>query len=73
IGGAGGIVKIGSGTATLTGANSFTGGATVDAGTLAIGAGGSLAAGGTVNLANTGTRFDLSGANTPQTVGGLAG
>ncbi|WP_186238331.1 autotransporter domain-containing protein, partial [Burkholderia gladioli] len=73
IAGTGGITKEGTGTATLTGANSFTGGATVNAGTLAIGAGGSLAAGGTVNLANTGTRFDLSGANTPQTVGGLAG
>ncbi|WP_186142521.1 autotransporter-associated beta strand repeat-containing protein, partial [Burkholderia gladioli] len=40
IAGTGGIIKSGTGTATLTGANTFTGGATVNAGTLALGAGG---------------------------------
>ncbi|WP_341773063.1 hypothetical protein, partial [Burkholderia gladioli] len=38
----------------MTGVNTFTGGATVNAGTLALGAGGSLAAGTGVNLANAG-------------------
>ncbi|WP_279607288.1 autotransporter-associated beta strand repeat-containing protein, partial [Burkholderia anthina] len=40
------IIKEGSGTETLTGTSTFTGGTTINAGTLAIGAGGSLAAGG---------------------------
>ncbi|WP_080571242.1 autotransporter-associated beta strand repeat-containing protein [Comamonas testosteroni] len=73
IGGTGGIVKQGSGTETLTGANTYTGGTTINAGTIAIGAGGSLSNQGTVNLANAGTSLDLSGATTPQAIGGLAG
>ncbi|WP_144637440.1 autotransporter-associated beta strand repeat-containing protein [Bordetella genomosp. 13] len=73
IGGTGGIVKQGSGTQTLTGANTYTGGTTINAGTLAIGTGGSLGAQGTVTLANAGTAFDISGATTSQTIGGLAG
>ncbi len=73
IAGTAGITKQGTGTTTLTGANTFTGGATIDAGTLAIGAGGSLAAGSALNLANAGTAFDISGAGAPQTLGALSG
>ncbi|MDR5781954.1 autotransporter-associated beta strand repeat-containing protein [Caballeronia sp. LZ065] len=73
IDGAGGIVKNGAGTETLTGANTFTGGTTVNAGTIAVGAGGSLAPTGAVNLANAGTAFDVSGAGAPLTIGALSG
>jgi len=73
IGGTGGIVKQGSGTETLTGANTYTGSTTINEGTLAISESGSLSGTGTVNLANAGTTLDLSDANAPQTIGGLAG
>ncbi|NKI72843.1 hypothetical protein GN109_25850, partial [Collimonas pratensis] len=72
IGGTGGLVKQGAGTETLTGANTFTGGATINAGKLAIGAGGSLAATGAVNLAGAGAGFDIS-AGGNQTIGALSG
>ncbi|WP_197685167.1 autotransporter outer membrane beta-barrel domain-containing protein [Herminiimonas arsenitoxidans] len=69
--GLGGILKSGAGTLTLTGANSYTGGTTINAGTLAIGAGGNLASTGGVNLTGTGT-LDIS-ASGNQTIGRLAG
>ncbi|PCE32533.1 autotransporter domain-containing protein [Burkholderia ubonensis] len=72
ISGGGGLVKNGDTTTTLTGANNYTGGTTINAGTLAIGLGGSLAATGTVNLANAGAAFDISEGGA-QTIGGLAG
>ena len=71
IGGTGGIVKQGTGTLTLSGTNTYTGGTTINAGTLALGAGGSLAANGTITLAAGGT-FDISAAGA-QTLGSLAG
>ena len=71
IGGTGGLVKQGSGTLTLSGTNAYTGGTTINAGTLALGAGGSLAAGGLVTLAAGGT-FDLSAAGA-QSLGAIAG
>ncbi|WP_066473305.1 autotransporter-associated beta strand repeat-containing protein [Bosea sp. WAO] len=73
IGGTGGITKQGAGTQTLTGANAYTGGTTINAGTLALGAGGSLASGGAVNLAGVGTSFDISAAGANPTIGALAG
>ena len=73
IGGAGGIVKQDVGVATLTGANTYTGGTAIDAGTLAIGAGGSLAATGAVTLSNAGSVFDISNATANQTIGALSG
>lgn len=55
----GGLIKNGAATVTLTGANTYTGGTTINSGTLAIGAGGSLASTGAVNLAGAGT-LDIS-------------
>ncbi|WP_179401082.1 beta strand repeat-containing protein [Burkholderia guangdongensis] len=72
VSGTGGLVKQGSGTQTLTGANTYTGGTTINAGTLALGAGGSLASTGSVDLANAGTAFDISAAGN-QTIGALSG
>jgi autotransporter-associated beta strand protein len=40
--GAGGLIKDGAARLTLSGANTFNGGTTINAGTLALGAGGSL-------------------------------
>jgi autotransporter-associated beta strand protein len=68
-GGAGSIVKAGSGIWTLTGANTYGGGTTVTAGTLQLGTGGSLASTGALTV-NGGT-FDLNG--NVQTVGALSG
>ncbi|KXO75778.1 hypothetical protein AYJ56_09905 [Brucella anthropi] len=73
IGGTGAIAKSGSGTQTLTGTNTFTGGTTINAGTLALGAGGALAAVGSVNLGAAGAGFDISGAGSNQTIGALSG
>jgi autotransporter-associated beta strand protein len=72
ISGTGGVMKQGSGTLTLTGANSYTGATTINAGTLALGAGGSIAAGSAVSLAAPGTVFDISTGGS-QTVGDLSG
>ena len=63
----------GTGTETLTGANSYTGATTINSGTLAIGAGGSLSGTTPVSLTGAGATFDLSGATTPQTTGTLSG
>ncbi|OJA80062.1 autotransporter outer membrane beta-barrel domain-containing protein, partial [Burkholderia ubonensis] len=70
--GGGALVKNGAATVTLTGTNSYTGDTTINAGTLAIGAGGSLSAAGTVNLANAGAVFDIA-AGGAQTIGALTG
>lgn len=72
IGGTGGLIKEGTGTSILTGTNTFTGGTLINAGTLAIGAGGSLASTGAVTLAAPGTGFDIS-AGGNQAIGKLNG
>ncbi len=74
--GAGGsLVKDGAGTLTLSGINSYTGSTTIDAGTLALGAGGSLAASSGVSVAASGATFDISngGAQTIQDLTGVSG
>ncbi|HKR76871.1 MAG TPA: autotransporter-associated beta strand repeat-containing protein, partial [Rhodanobacter sp.] len=73
IGGTGGLVKQGSGVFTMSGTNTYTGGTAINAGTLAIGAGGSLAATGAVTLSSAGTSFDISTAGANQTIGALSG
>ena len=69
ISGSGAFKQLGTGTTMLTAAESYTGGTTVDAGTLQLGAGGSLANGS--NLTINGGTFDLNGHN--QTIGDLSG
>jgi autotransporter-associated beta strand protein len=73
-GGTGGsLVKVGTGTLTLSGLNTYTGLTTVSAGTLALLGGGSIAASSDVNLnANTGT-FDISATASGATVKTLTG
>jgi outer membrane autotransporter protein len=69
ISGNGVLQQLGPGTTILTGANTYTGGTIVSAGTLQLGTGGSLAPTGALTL-NGGT-FGLNGNN--QTVGALSG
>jgi fibronectin-binding autotransporter adhesin len=71
--GSGGLSFTGAGTTILTGANTYTGGTTINGSTLAIGAGGSLAATGPVTLVGLGATFDISGAGSSQTIGALSG
>ncbi len=54
-GGGGGLEKLGAGVLTLTGANTYTGTTTVSAGTLAIGAGGTVGSIGTGPIVNNAT------------------
>jgi fibronectin-binding autotransporter adhesin len=72
-GGTGGsLTKQGSGTLTLTGANTFTGTTTINAGTVALKNSGSLAS--PVNLAQSGATLDISGTTTgTETIGSLQG
>ncbi len=58
-----GLTKQGTGTLTLTGTNFYSGPTVIDAGTLAIGPGGSIAQSSGVNLAAPSTTFDVSGAS----------
>jgi autotransporter-associated beta strand protein len=64
------LEKIGAGTLVLTGANTYSGGTIVSAGTLQLGPGGSLAPTGALTV-NAGGTFDLN--NFSQTVGDLFG
>jgi autotransporter-associated beta strand protein len=63
------LTKTGAGELILSGSNTYSGGTTVSAGTLALSAGGSVGSAGVLTVQGTGT-FDLVGNN--QTVGGLS-
>ncbi|HEX3882272.1 MAG TPA: autotransporter-associated beta strand repeat-containing protein, partial [Stellaceae bacterium] len=69
--GTGSLFELPSNTLTLTGANTYTGGTMITSGTLAIGAGGSLAATGAVGFLDSGI-FDISNGGN-QTIGDLSG
>ena len=71
ISGAGSVSQNGTGTLTLTGANTFTDRVSINSGTLAIGAGGSLSSSVQVGL-DTGTVFDISAAG-DQEIGNVVG
>jgi autotransporter-associated beta strand protein len=68
--GGGSLIKSGTSSVTLTGANSYTGGTTVLGGTLTIGTGGSLSSSGVLKMGGSGT-FTYSAAGVGQTVNGL--
>lgn len=74
ISGMGGLTKSGTGAVTLAGPNSFEGGLTVDAGTLALGPAGSLLADSVITV-NAGGTFDLSASSSHslQTLNGNGG
>ncbi|MDB6024780.1 MAG: phosphohydrolase [Verrucomicrobiales bacterium] len=59
VSGTGNLVKQGSGTVTLSGANSFSGTTTISAGTLALGAGGSIASSPSITIVS-GATFNVS-------------
>ncbi|MGO4391388.1 autotransporter-associated beta strand repeat-containing protein [Variovorax sp. M-6] len=71
--GTGGLEKLGAGTLTLTGANTYSGGTRVNAGTLALGPGGSLPSTGELKLVGAGARFDFSASGADQTLAVLSG
>ena len=70
ISGTGGLVKQGAATLTLSGANTYTGATTINAGTVALGAANRIADTSAVTVAS-GATFNL--ANFAETVGSLAG
>jgi fibronectin-binding autotransporter adhesin len=70
ISGSGAFQQNGTGTTVFTAANTYTGGTIINAGTLRLGPGGSLAPTGALTV-NTGGTFDLNSFN--QTIGSLAG
>ena len=73
ISGTGNISKTWSGTLTLNGTSTYSGMTYVIAGTLAVGPNGALSPSSIVQFNNSGTRLDISGSTSGQTVRGLFG
>ena len=71
--GSGGFTKTGPGTQSLHGVNEYTGLTRIEGGSLALVGAGDIASSSGIDLATTGTRFDLSGATGNRTIGGLDG
>jgi outer membrane autotransporter protein len=68
----GSLTKVGGGTLTLSGVNTYTGATTVSNGTLALAGSGSIAASSSVTVA-AGATFDISGTTAGTTVQDLGG
>ncbi|WP_267929914.1 autotransporter-associated beta strand repeat-containing protein [Paraburkholderia sp. ZP32-5] len=71
--GTGSLIKNGTATLTLKGANAYSGATTIEAGTLALADNGSLAATSAVDFVNTGATFDISHSSAGQTIGSVTG
>jgi len=71
----GSLAKDGAGTLTLSGIDSYTGPTVINAGTLALNVGGSLAASSGINVAASGATFDISngGSQTIRDLSGVSG
>jgi fibronectin-binding autotransporter adhesin len=67
------LTKAGTGTFTLSGANTYTGTTTINAGTLALSGSGSIASSSQVNVANAAGTFDISGTSSGATMRTLNG
>jgi uncharacterized protein with beta-barrel porin domain len=67
------LTKEGSGVFTLSGTNTYTGATTVNAGTLALTGNGSIGSSSGVNVANTGSIFDISGTTSGASITNLLG
>jgi autotransporter-associated beta strand protein len=63
------VIKNGTGTWTLSAANTYTGAATISGGTLSLGTTGSISSSSTAINVNSGAFFDVSGLSTAFTVG----
>ena len=70
--GNGGVVKAGTGTSVFSWQNSYTGGTTVNAGSLHLTGNGSLASTGALAVGSAGV-FDITATNGARTVGALSG
>ncbi len=73
VSGSGGLTKNGAASLRLNGPNTYSGDTTINAGTLVLGAGGSLASSGAMNLAGAGASLDISQASSSGSIGVLAG
>ncbi|MCB8823364.1 autotransporter-associated beta strand repeat-containing protein, partial [Microvirga rosea] len=71
IGGAGGLIKTGPALLLLEAANTYTGGTTIQGGTLRLSAAGSLPGSGPLSI--TSGMFDIETASASQTIGDLSG